>query len=135
MHGREGRLAAVGVPARGAALNPVRIKLARLGIEEFVGEEEPADVGSFHFRCPDVDAFRLRLRNLEFRMRDRGEAWDAREPVKRWSLHFKHFEGWPADRIQAHIDPWGVGGPVVLLMHLLDYHGYKDVERIRRMIS
>ncbi|MEM8882901.1 MAG: hypothetical protein AAGD14_02390 [Planctomycetota bacterium] len=92
-------------------------------------------MGNFHFRCLDVAAFRARLAALGFRARDRPDgAWDAREPVARFSLHVKHFAGWPDDRLQAHIDPWGVGGPWTALMHLLDYHGYRDEERIARAL-
>jgi len=124
----------MGVSARGAALNNVQLKIARLDLEKFVGDEEPADVGNFHFRCPDVAGLRARLSELGFRARQKGDAWDAREPVQRLSLHFKHFAGWPFDRMQAHIDPWGVGGPLTKLMHLLDYNGYRDTERISRLL-
>jgi len=110
----------------------VRAKLARLGLDRFVGACQPADVGNLEFRCRDVDGFRRRLRALGFVLRDRPDgSWDAREPARRYSLHCKHFPGWPDDKLQAHIDPWGVGGPWTILMHLLDYNGYRDVERIR----
>jgi len=116
-------------------LNPVRVKLERLRLDPFVGNEEPAEAGNLHFRCPDVLGLRARLDDLGFLLRVRGGgAWDAREPVKRLSLHIKHFAGWPADRIQAHVDPWGVGGPLVALLHLLNYNGYRDTERISRLL-
>ena len=116
-------------------MNPVRVKLERLRLDPFVGNEEPAEAGNLHFRCPDVLGLRARLDDLGFLLRVRGGgAWDAREPVKRLSLHIKHFAGWPADLMQAHLDPWGVGGPLIALLHLLDLGSYRDSERISRLL-
>jgi hypothetical protein len=113
----------------------VRVKFERFGLEGFLGTPEPAERGNHHFRCPDVAGFRAALAELGFRMRERtGGAWDAREPVARLSLHCKHFAGWPEDLVQAHVDPHGVGGALTSLLHLLDYSGYRDEERISRLL-
>ena len=45
------------------------------------------------------------------------------------------FLGWPADRLQAHIDPWGMTGLYPRLMHALDSKGYKKVEKIERALD
>ena len=110
-------------------------KLDSYDLLRFVAAEEPADPGNFHFVCTDVDALRAALVVHGFRLRDRAAgAWDARERTARASLHLKHFAGWPDERIQAHIDPYGIGGVWTTLMHLYDYNGYRDVERISRML-
>ena len=62
------------------------------------------------------------------------------------ALHFKHFPGWPENKVQAHIDPYGARlhsdlwflVPVVplgqLLAHLADPTGYTEVFRVRALL-
>ena len=74
------------------------------------------------------------------------EGWDSRERRADGALHFKHFKGWPADKLQAHIDPHGARLhsdlwfliPVIpltqLLIHAADPTGYTEVFRIRALL-
>ena len=120
----------------GLGVANVRGKLDGFDLLRFVASPEPAGPGNFHFACNDTAAFRAALVVHGFRLRDRaGGAWDARERVARASLHIKHFVGWPEERMQAHIDPYGIGGAWILIMHLLDYNGYRDAERILRLLA
>ena len=114
----------------------VRRKLSALGLDGFVGEPLDSEVGNFHFVCLDVDGLLGRLADLGWKFEGEREGrWHLREPVARLSLHIKHFDGWPASRLQAHIDPFGVVGPVTWILHALTARGYKRVERIARNIE
>jgi hypothetical protein len=112
-----------------------RAKLKTHGLLAFVGREEASPLGTYHFHCTDPDAFRARLKVLDFTPPGRPEGrWESRERVPVASLHIKHFDGWPADKLQAHIDPHGIGGLIRWLRHVCDYNGYRDVRRIRRLL-
>jgi len=114
----------------------VRCKLSALGFDGFVGEQLDSKVGNFHFLCIDVDGLLAHVAALGWRFEGEREGrWHLREPVARLSLHIKHFDGWPADQLQAHIDPFGVVGPVTWILHALTARGYKRVERIARAIE
>ena len=110
-----------------------RAKLAAYDLLSFVGREEGSRVGAYHFHLTDVDAFRARLVACGF-SDPNGDVWESRDRVPVASLHIKHFVDWPAQKVQAHIDPHGVGGPIRWLRHLLDYNGYMDVRRIERLL-
>jgi len=111
-------------------------KMSALGLWEFVRREHDSDLGNLHFRCVSVPGLIARLAELGFtRARPGSGFWQSRERVTRLSLHIKHFEGWPDDKLQAHIDPSGIGGPWAWLRHAVDAKGYRDVERIARMLA
>ena len=114
----------------------VRRKLAALGLEPFVGERVESDVGNLHFVCTDVDGLIDRLRNMGWKFEgERSGRWHMREPVARLSLHIKHFAGWPPRQLQAHVDLFGVVGPLTWILHALTARRYRDVERIRRWLD
>jgi hypothetical protein len=114
----------------------VRRKLTASGLDGFVGERLDSDVGNFHFVCTDVDALIAHVREMGWELEgDRAARWHLREPVARLSLHIKHFDGWPPDRLQAHIDPYGVVGPLTWILHALTPRGYRNVERIRSRLT
>ena len=114
----------------------VRHKLTALGLDQFVGPAEASHIGNYHFRCTNLEGLMERLGHLGWKVpTNRDGYWQVREPVARLSLHIKHFDGWPADRLQAHIDPWGVVGIYARMRHALDSRGYIKVERIARDLS
>ncbi len=106
-------------------------KLVSLDLWRFVGAESSTNLGNLEFLVTDPAALRQTLRQRSDFTRPReGPGWHSRERVRAAALHFKHFVGWPADKIQAHIDPAGFGW-----RHLLDYQGYRDVERIEALLD
>jgi hypothetical protein len=113
-----------------------RRKLEALGLDEFVGARLDSKVGNFHFLCTDVDGLLLRLREMGWVFEgDRKGRWHLREPVARLSLHIKHFRGWPPDQLQAHVDPYGMVGPLSRLLHACTARGYRRVERIAGLLD
>jgi len=114
----------------------VRRKLEALGLDSFVGERLESEVGNFHFICADVDSLLAHVRNLGWKFEgDRAAHWHLREPVGRLSLHIKHFDGWPADQLQAHVDLFGMVDPISWLLHAFTSRGYRRVERIARLLD
>ena len=114
----------------------VRGKLAALGLDRFVGPAEASHVGNYHFRCTNLEGLVEQLTHMDWTVpAGRDGYWQVREPVARLSLHIKHFDGWPADRLQAHIDPWGMHGLYARLRHALNSKGYQKVEQIARMLD
>ena len=113
-----------------------RRKLSALGLDAFVAERLESEVGNFHFICTDVDGLLARLREMGWELEgDRARHWHMREPVVRLALHIKHFEGWPFDQLQAHVDLFGMVGPISWVLHALTARRYSDVERIRRWLD
>ena len=114
----------------------VRRKLTAIGLDEFVGERLDSDVGNFHFVCTDVDGLLARVGEMGWeREGGPGMHWHVREPVARLSLHIKHFDGWPPEQLQAHIDLFGVVGPLSWVLHAITARGYRDVERVQRWLD
>lgn len=138
--------AAAPAPLRQTIKN-VYAKMAALGLFRYVGQESESAIGCLQFRCPDLDGFRGALVQRGFsRPQPQGGFWDCRERRARCSLHIKHFAGWPEDRVQAHIDVFGVWPkqarwwlfpplPAGLpLLHLLTPRSYLDQDRIARIL-
>ena len=123
-----------------------RSRLSEHGLWRFVVADAETTVGRFQFACEDVAGLKAALIRAGFtRPADGDGRWESREVRVRAALHLKHFDGWPPDRIQAHIDPWGLavpaafwltvlGPPVVALLHALSPDGYRNVDRIRRIL-
>ena len=121
----------------------VYVKLRALGLWPFVKETVEIDrPGNLHFLVADVAEFQEALvaAGLDGPEYD-GLHWESREPVAHLSLHIKHFDTWAAEKVQAHVDPVGlVDGPWwkrlwIGLRHLLNFHGYSDVRRVKRMLE
>jgi hypothetical protein len=118
-------------------------KLASLDLWRFVAQEWRTEVGVLQFTCADVAELRARVGALGFRCAGPSSGrWEASERRFRFALHLKHFDGWPEDKVQAHVDPFGAWLPrawwlfppvplVQLLLHRLTYDGYRDVGRLR----
>jgi hypothetical protein len=111
----------------------------------FVQKRDSTPVGCLEFLSSNVEALKQALgRRSDFTTPDSSAtAWETREKRATYALHFKHFQGWPQGKVQAHIDKIGLyaGGkdapdisPVVMgIPHLIDYcrHGWADVFAIR----
>jgi hypothetical protein len=124
------------------------VKLSGLGLWSLVGREVDSSVGALQFACSDVQALKRALReHKDFtRPEDSALEWSCRERRAIGSLHFKHFKGWPDDKVQAHIDPQGLLLssdlfwllPVLplgqMLLHALNYWEYKNVGRVRALL-
>ena len=124
------------------------VKLKGLTLWQFVGKESGSQRGCLHFLCPSVDALKAALRERDdfTDPQDSAQSWDSRERRAEGALHFKHFEGWPEAKVQAHIDPRGLLlhsdlwwiVPVVplaqMLAHAADPTGYREVYRIRSLL-
>lgn len=124
------------------------VKLKGLSLWQFVGTESESQRGCLHFLCKDVEALKAALRERdEFTdPQDSQTSWDSRERRAEGALHFKHFEGWPAAKVQAHIDPRGLFLhsplwwviPLVplaqMLAHVADPTGYREVYRICNLL-
>jgi hypothetical protein len=129
------RIAEMGPRTHLGVVNVYR-RMRGLGLWQFVGREDDSTLGNVHFRCTSVPALLAATRALGFTApRSQSGFWQVRQRVAHLALHLKHFDGWPDDKLQAHIDPIGVGGPLVWIRHVLDWGGYRDVERIARMID
>ena len=141
-------LSAKGFDERGFAARSTRdglaivnnyAKLRVYSLWDLVESEVCVSSGCLDFRCADVEALRATLvRSKAFSNPGPLAAWSSRELVRTSSLHFKHFEGWPQDQVQVHVDRhgsklrgwWWLFPPLVawqLLLHLQDYESYRDV--------
>jgi hypothetical protein len=125
------------------------VKLKGLGFWEFVGTmEESTSKGQFEFACTDVHKLKDALRKRDdFTSPEQSDKeWSSREMRGVGQLHFKHFDKWPVDKVQAHIDqvgpflhnpflrvlgiiPFGIG-------HLIDdkRKGWQQPEKIREIL-
>ncbi len=116
------------------------VKLKGMDLWRFVGTPEASTGGGrLEFLCTDVAALAKELRNREdFSTPKVSEPeWSSREWKGPGALHFKHFPGWDAAKLQAHIDKQGLTlNPFQLLLHVIDWlqDGYKDVFGIRRLL-
>ena len=86
-------------------------KLVLHGLWRFVAREDDSGPGAFHFEATDVVALRAHLKmDAAFTAPSgRGDGWQSRERSAKGTLHFKHFDGWPEGRVQAHVDAVGLG--------------------------
>jgi len=103
--------------------------------------------GRLNFIANDVNALKQDLRS-RWNFRDpepsNVQKWDSAEKRATGALHFKHFESWPPDKVEAHIDQagvwlgskafWWVGVPVTGLRHLIAYDSYQDPFGIRDIL-
>jgi hypothetical protein len=123
------------------------VKMRSLDLWPFVGRCKAASPGCLEFSARDVEALKRTLvTRWDFQppRPSAGGAWSAMERRPRGALHLKHFAGWPAGRVQAHIDAaglwlrhplfWWAGLPVTGLLHLAAYSSYKDVSRLRALL-
>jgi len=103
--------------------------------------------GRLNFFVRDVRALKQDLRSRwNFRDPEASdtEKWDSAEKRVTGALHFKHFAGWPQDKVEAHIDQAGVwlgsklffwaGLPVTLIRHGLTLDSYQDPFGIRTIL-
>ena len=122
-------------------------KLLEHGLWDFVAREEDSAVGTMHVTVTDPAALRaaLRVRGFAFGGGDDGP-WDASERTFGPSLHAKHFDGWPADKVQFHVDraglwlarAWWWFPPVPLVQmarHAWHYESYRDVRTLARLVG
>jgi hypothetical protein len=121
------------------------VKLHGARLWPFVGRRHATSPGSFEFAAADASGLRHELRSRrDFRVRGTTAVWDALEKRATGALHLKHFRGWPAERVQAHVDAaglwlrhptlWWAGLPITGLRHLAAYRSYRDVHRLRRIL-
>lgn len=125
----------------------LRSRLRAIDLWRFVRLEEATEVGALDVRCTDVQELRRHLRTMGFtHPRERGGRWESAERRPIAALHFKHFGGWDADRIEIHVDPVGLHlpwrwwlvplvPPIQGLRHLADYSGYRDIQRVTRLLK
>lgn len=127
----------------------LHVKLRALGLWRFVARESASGPGCLHFETDDLDGLKAALRAEPWMSNPadtRDGYWQSRELRASCALHLKHFDGWPTDRIQAHIDHSGLWLrwwwwllPAVPLMqlvrHALGYHSYRDVAGVRRLLE
>ncbi len=112
-------------------------KLKRKNLWQFVKgpSSVPTSKGKFEFVVTNVNDFKRNLRNRkDFDSPETSsQEWDSRERLIYAPLHFKHVKGWghATNEVQAHIDPFGIGAP---LLHWKTQEGYKDVHGIRNML-
>lgn len=124
------------------------VKLKGLSLWQFVGKESESQPGCLHFLASALPELKATLRERdEFTdPQDSPDSWDSREKRGDGALHFKHFTGWPEEKVQAHIDPHGLLlhnplwwlMPVIplgqLLAHAADPTGYTEVYTIRELL-
>lgn len=127
---------------RASILN-ARLAMVRLGLWHLVANERGSNPGNFEFDATDMDTLLRELaRREDFTgpRQSRSGFWQSRQKVPIMSLHIKHFAGWPPRRVQVHVDRYGLHprglwwlvAPALLVAHILDYNGYKEVESIAR---
>lgn len=123
------------------------VKLKGLGFWHFIGwNESSTSRGCFEFLTPRLASFRKALqerKDFTSPQKSFRKYWNSRELRSSCSLEFKHFEKWPPEKVQAHIDRIGLLPksklwwlvPVVPLGHMaahgLTPDSFKDVFGIR----
>lgn len=124
------------------------VKMKGMGLWNLVSDENGAQIGALQFLCTNVDTLKNVLRTREdFTSPEASpNQWSSREMRATAQLHFKHFSGWPASVIQAHIDPhglllkskWWWAFPIIplgqMVIHGLNQEGYRDVIGIRDLL-
>jgi hypothetical protein len=127
------------------------VKLRGMDLWKFVlmrGESTP--VGCLEFLTTNVALLKQELTTRwQFRNpEDSTDEWHSPEKRLHGAVHFKHFKGWPVNKVQAHIDRFGrwLGQPqlfwagqpvgVPILLHLADYlcHGWEHVLDVREIL-
>ncbi len=86
------------------------VKLRGLNLWNHVGREIDKKAGALQFSASDVHALKNVLNNRDdfTSPEDSPDKWSSREKRASGSLHFKHFRGWPEEKVQAHIDQAGL---------------------------
>ncbi len=122
-------------------------RLRAVGLWRFVEAEEGSSLGCLHARVHDPQALRRALSaRPDFTAPKQGPGWESRHRRHTCALHIKHFRGWPADRLQFHLDLaglphrrwWWLCPPLpaaLLLRHGLHYRSYRDVDRLWRVME
>ena len=125
----------------------IRCALSRAELWHFVQHDDESGSGCLNFRATDVSALRAAIDSTAGFGPVRGTSrWTARQIGARGALHFKHFDGWPPDKVQAHIDPIGARPswwwwllPIVplglLLAHWIKGAGYQNGDRVARSVG
>jgi hypothetical protein len=109
------------------------VKLSGLKFWPHIMELADVAPGRLHFHCCNTDALKAELtRRTDFVSPAASkEDWSSAEMRAVGSLHFKHFPGWPENKVQAHIDHfWGW----TTVPHWFTYSSYKDPFRARAIL-
>src|SRR5262249_21265294 len=125
------------------------VKMSGLGLWRHVASILSVEPGILNFLCGSVADLKaaLRARDDFSRPEESDDDWTSRERRARGQLHFKHFRGWTREKVQAHVDPYGLLPrsdawwllPVVPLVQMM-IHGitrrrYTDPFAVRRVLS
>jgi hypothetical protein len=129
------------------------VKLKALGLWHFVERDAGSDSESLTFTCTDIHEFKraLRARGDFTSPEATSDSWESREYRTVGQIHFKHFEGWPENRVQSHIDgrgllpskplfyglaagTAGLGLALQALAHRIERDSYKDPYAVRDIL-
>ncbi len=124
----------------------IYVKLRGLNLWSYVARESSSGIGIMEFNTGSIKGLKSELhKRRDFTDPESSlHEWSSREKRSEGSLHFKHFKGWPANKVQAHIDKAGLHGGTVPIIgpliqairHFIDWleDGYKDVFGIRNIL-
>ena len=122
------------------------VKLRGMHLWQFVTLRSTTSISCLEVTASKIKTLKQELTNRwNFRTpEDSMKEWDSPEKRATGSLHFKHFNGWPNNKVQAHIDQaglwlghrelWWAGIPVTGPRHLANYDSYQDVFGIRDIL-
>jgi hypothetical protein len=118
-------------PLRRLTVLNLYVKLQDLNLWQFVNRiERSTGVGDLEFLANNIVNLMNELKQRKgFTFKGSAKGWECRENRGEASIHFKHFEGWEDNKVQAHIDQagWVFGS---YSKHLLDYFVEKKFEEL-----